>query len=691
MTSRNAETTTDPWWLWPVRNGIGGLAGLFVLTSVAYGLGALVAFMLVEASDLQGVFFIPAGITVAFLLRLPRSVWWVVLVAAGVTELVIDLATGLPALASLGFAGANTAEPLVGALIVTRAVGYVDLARRRDLLWFTIGAVIVGPMVGAAFGAVADRYLGGDEFIATFWQWWLGDALGVILVSGAILAWGSSPDRRPVLSTWGGVLLLGSVVATALVVIVTDLPLVFTVLVGVVIAGALFGVRAVAMTSLAIALTVAVLLVLGPDNLIVGLEPSTALVLIKLQVGTFAMAGFLVAAESNERDLAAAAAVLAVADAQNQNREKERQRELAVQVQQGLLPDRLLEIDGIDLGARYDAADDMLVVGGDWYDTLDLRDGRVGLAVGDIVGHGLDAMTAMGRVRTAFAALALHDPEPADLLASVEQFARGPDGAEFVTVFYAMVDLPTGNVTYSSAGHPPALLVRLNGETVWLDQGRTGPLYVGSSEPRHQATVECSGGGTLVLFSDGLVERRGEEIEVGLQRLADLVPGLIELPAGEICDGLAKGLGVDVTRDDDVVILVAKLEAASEPIFSRRFPAQPDQLVKIRQAVREWSQQCDLPDELHDDLLILVGEASSNVVRHAYGDGHRGDVGVTVRLGDWNVEVEVRDWGEWTDSSAQSGPGLGLGIMRKLAPDLSHESLPGGTRVSFSLPMRRSD
>lgn len=697
MTSPTAEKTTGPafdaeapWWWWPLRNGARGLVGLFVLVAVCYGIGSKLAILLVEASDLQGVFFIPAGITVAFLLRIPGRAWWVILLAASLTEYVIDVTSDFPPMASLGFAAANTVEPLIGALIVTRAIGYVDLARRRDLFWFTLGAVVVGPLVGAVLGAGADRYLGGDELFATFWQWWLGDALGVILVGGAILAWGSSPDRRPLMSPWGFILILGSVTMTVLVLVTTDLPLVFTVLIGVIIAGALFGVRAVVMTSLTIATTVALILVGGSEGLIVGIEPATALVLIKLQVGTFAMTGLLVAAESNERDRAASAAVLAAAEAEGQGRERERQRELAVQVQRGLLPDRLLDIDGMDLGARYEAADDTFEVGGDWYDTLDLGDGRVGLAVGDIVGHGLKAMTAMGRLRTAFAALALHDPEPADLLSSVERFVQSPDGTDFVTVFYALVDVSAGTITYSSAGHPPALLVKNGGELTWLDQGNSGPLYSESLEMRHQVTIECPDGGTLVLYSDGLVERRGEPLEMGLDRLAALVSGPIQLTAAEICDRLASGLGVDESREDDVVILVANLAPDTTSDFAGRYPALPEELARVRAAVRMWSSRNRLPASVIDDVMILVGEACSNVVRHAYADEDQGDMEVTIAHRDGKLEFEIRDWGTWAPPSSESrGPGMGIGIMRKLTSDLEHASGATGTRVTFSLPLQR--
>lgn len=203
-TTESLNTNGGSIWAWP--GALGGMAALFLIVILAYALGSRLAILLAEASGLDGVFFIPAGITLAFLLRLPRGAWWVVLAGAGLTELVMDLASGWSVSQALGFAAANVVEPLVGATIVMLAVGRLDLARRRHVLWFTLGAVLTGPAIGALIGAAADRLFGADDFLPTFLQWWLGDALGVVVSGSAILVWGSSRDRRSVFSPVGGML-----------------------------------------------------------------------------------------------------------------------------------------------------------------------------------------------------------------------------------------------------------------------------------------------------------------------------------------------------------------------------------------------------------------------------------------------------------------------------------------------------
>lgn len=674
-------------WTWPDRSPAGG-ALLFLTVVVGYGLGSWLALLFIEASALQSVFFIPAGITVAFLLRLPRRLWWVVLWAAAITEVVMDLAGGFSLGESLGYAIANTAEPLLGASIVTAACGSLDLARSRHLMWFSFGAVLVGPAFGASLGATADRVFAGDAFITTFGQWWLGDALGVVLVGGAILAWGSSPDRRPLLSLGGLGLVAGSMALTVAIVRLTDLPLIFSVLIGVAVAGVVFGVRAVAVTSLAVALTIAVMVATDPGVLILGMTPLSALVLIKLQIGIFTLAGLLIAAESHERELATRQAAERALERRSAEREQQRHRELALQVQRGLLPDRLVEHPDLEIAARYEAASDLLEVGGDWYDTIPLGDGRIGLVVGDVVGHGTEAMTSMGRIRTALAALAMRADDPGSLLGEVDDFVRGPDGTMYATVFYAIVDTERNSIHYASAGHPPGLMVRPSGETTWLDQGLSGPLHAESDGPRSHSSIAFEPGATLVLYSDGLIERRGESLDVGLGRLERLVDESADRGVGAMCDELFDRLGVGYSRKDDVVILVARATMSRTLEYRERFAARPDELGLLRASVRSWAEAWHLEPTLIDDLLIAVSEAAANCVRHAYRDIENGSMEIRISHRNELLDVAVTDGGEWKGSLDNVGdPGLGGSIIRAVTEDFEIDTNASGTRVSFKLPI----
>lgn len=678
------EERSEATWTWPARSPRWGKLQLFGAVVLAYGIGAQLALFLVEVSGLQGVLFISSGVTVAFLLRLPRRVWWVVLVGAGVTEFLMDLAGGFSVSASVGFAIANVAEPLVGASIVAANCRDLDLTRRRHLIWFTLGAVLVGPGVGAALGAGADLLFAGDDFLATFGQWWLGDSLGVILVGGAILAWGSGPDRRSLLSLSGINLVVGSMALTAGIFAVTDLPLMFTVLIGVIVAGVLFGIRAVTVVALGVAVTIAMMVAVDPGPFIVGMDTTSALVLIQLQTALFTLAGLLVAAESHERELAMGLAARSSLEAEVHKRERIREQVLAKRLQRGLLPDRLVSRRGLDIAARYEAAGELFDVGGDWYDTIELDDSRIGLVVGDIVGHGIEAMTSMGRLRTALAALALHNNDPAGLLVELDEFVGGPDGTKYATVFYVIIDFETRIATYASAGHPPGLLLSPNGETQWLDQGQNEPL-TGSGGAHRKASVGFESGSTLLLYSDGLIERRGESLTAGMDRLESLSSQMIERPAAAMCEDLFARLRSGADQLDDTVVLVARFVDESE--YYGVFPAVPEELRKMRASVSSWATANDIPDRVTDDLLLAVGEATSNTVKHAYRDSPQGFVTIQIGMVDGYLAVKVEDTGRWRKPRAVAdSPGLGTSIMQAITEHFDVTESPGGTQVTFRIP-----
>lgn len=675
-------------WRWVDEPGRWRRTSLFLTVVAAYGVGASLALFLMEAFGLQGVFFIPAGITVAFLLRLPRRLWWIILLGAGISEFGVHVANGLTPVQAFGFTTARLVEPVVGASIVKFTCGAVDLARRRHVLWYTLGAVLIGPASGAVLGAGLSRLLLGDDFLMVFVQWWLGDAFGVILVGSAILALGSSPDRRSLFSFGGAGLIAGSIVLTVGVFNLSDLPLIFSVLVGVVLAGALFGVRAVAATSLTVALATAFLMTLDPADSIVGLTRATAFVLIQLQVGVYTLSGLLVAAESHERELATRRAARAGLEADEADRDRRRVHDLSVHIQKGLLPTRLLQPPGVQIAARYEAANEAFEVGGDWYDAIELGDGRIGLVVGDIVGHGIEAMTSMGRLRAAFAALAIHHDDPAALLAEVDGLVGGPDGAGYATVFYAIFDTARGAIEYSSAGHPPGLLLSPSGQTTWLDQGQSEPLFGQPSIPRRRGSALLEPGGILVLYSDGLIERRGESLDIGLARLERLVAEIAERGPEGICDELFSRFGIDTSRADDAIVLVVKPELDHHEVYRQTFPARAEELSQIRSSIRAWAMSRDLPPATRDDLLITIGEATANSVRHAYDNSQPGDVEITITPVGGSLEVAVKDRGTWQAPSDPSRyPGLGRLIIRSLTQGYQTQSNESGTEVTFRLPV----
>jgi hypothetical protein len=206
------------------------------------------------------------------------------------------------------------------------------------------------------------------------------------------------------------------------------------------------------------------------------------------------------------------------------------------------------------VAARYVAAVGGLSVGGDWYDLVELDDHRRGLIVGDCVGHGLDAATAMGQLRSAARAMLLNRRDPASVLEGLDLFAGSVDGASCATVVCAVIDRETGTVTYSRAGHPPPLVAGPSGRQ-WLDGGLGLPLDVrpGAQRTNHTATIGPDD--VVVLYSDGLVERRGEPLDMGLERLAASVEAGLDSTVADMADRILLDLLPDGSQDDVVVVV----------------------------------------------------------------------------------------------------------------------------------------
>lgn len=209
------------------------------------------------------------------------------------------------------------------------------------------------------------------------------------------------------------------------------------------------------------------------------------------------------------------------------------------------------------VAARYVPAAGNLAVGGDWYDVIDLGATHRGVVVGDCVGHGLDAATVMGQLRSAARAMLLEGRDPAATLEGLDAFAGTLPGAEFATVVCAVFDRQSDVVTYARAGHPPPLVVSDDG-VVWLDGAGGVPLMANRARPRVNASYTCRPGDRIVLYTDGFVERRGEVLDVGFDRLVDAIAHLRDLPVQQLADGLLHRL-LPEPSDDDVVLVVKQL------------------------------------------------------------------------------------------------------------------------------------
>jgi hypothetical protein len=214
--------------------------------------------------------------------------------------------------------------------------------------------------------------------------------------------------------------------------------------------------------------------------------------------------------------------------------------------------------------ARYLPAVGDLAVGGDWYDLVELGPGRRALVVGDCVGHGLDAAARMGQLRAATRALLLEDRSPAAVLAGLDRFARTLPGAECTTVFCAVVDEVDHTLTYATAGHLPPVLRRAGGGAELLDGTRGAALAVGGSD-RPEGVERLSDGDLLVVYTDGLIERRHESLLIGLQRLTAVVAAQPDgARTASVADDLLRQLAPH-GADDDVALVVYRAGLADDP------------------------------------------------------------------------------------------------------------------------------
>ncbi|WP_433787664.1 SpoIIE family protein phosphatase [Actinomycetospora sp. CA-101289] len=362
------------------------------------------------------------------------------------------------------------------------------------------------------------------------------------------------------------------------------------------------------------------------------------------------------------------------------------EHQIADTLQRSLLPQALPDIDRLGLAVRYLPGATGTQAGGDWYDVVQLDDQRVAVAVGDVVGQGTAAAAVMGQLRTALSGYLLAGHGPAAALGLLDGLTARIPGARASTAMCLVLDPHRGELRWARAGHLPALLVAADGSPVrYLDDpAGHGPLLGLPPDRRGhgEAVAQLEPGATLLLYTDGLVERRGESLDEGLARLADAVERHREDGPEPLATMLLDELG---SRTDDVALVVARLLPAP---LELHLPARPESLGAMRRRVAAWARTSALPDVALDDLQLALGESATNAVEHAYRDDEDGVVDVRVaRCDDGTVEVVVRDHGTWRPVPADPGyRGRGLTLVRELTDETEVISQPdGGTRVRFLL------
>jgi serine phosphatase RsbU (regulator of sigma subunit) len=227
----------------------------------------------------------------------------------------------------------------------------------------------------------------------------------------------------------------------------------------------------------------------------------------------------------------------------------------AALLHEALLPSSPPPLCGVEVACRYLPAAGETTVGGDWYDVMTLAADDLAVVVGDVVGHGATAAAVMGRLRSALAALLLAGQSPAQSLESLDRYTHLVDGALLSTAVCLRLDPRSGSITYSSAGHPPPLLIT-EGGTAYLREAHAPALGINASNRRTVATSVAPAGATLLVYTDGLVERRGgATIDEGLARLATAAAQVRPAPLPALVDGVLDRMLDGHRPTDDVAVV----------------------------------------------------------------------------------------------------------------------------------------
>ncbi|MEU3226116.1 SpoIIE family protein phosphatase [Streptomyces sp. NPDC006976] len=361
-----------------------------------------------------------------------------------------------------------------------------------------------------------------------------------------------------------------------------------------------------------------------------------------------------------------------------------RHRETAVTLQRSLLPQELEQPDDLRIAATYQPGGTDAAVGGDWYDVITLGAGRTALVIGDVMGRGVRAAAVMGQLRTAVRAYARLDLPPHEVLQLLDGLAAEIDASQIATCAYAVHDPNEGLLVYASAGHLP-ILVRDEEGTVHRAEDPIGPPLGTGGWIHTSGTIPLPPGSTAVLYTDGLVERRSEDIDEGVAALERALSGAKGAPQ-VVCDRLIRSLNVTAEHDDDVAVLVVQHPARTGPAAELFHNASLDLLGGIEAAPRARAFATGVltswrfPVELCDLGVLAAGELVANSLQHGTPPMRLG-----LRRTDRRLIIEVTDGDDHLPRRRRADPadeaGRGISIVASIATSWGSRRTPDGGKA----------
>jgi serine phosphatase RsbU (regulator of sigma subunit)/anti-sigma regulatory factor (Ser/Thr protein kinase) len=357
------------------------------------------------------------------------------------------------------------------------------------------------------------------------------------------------------------------------------------------------------------------------------------------------------------------------------------QRAVTAIMQRSLLPDALPEIPGMRFSAKYLPAGSGVKIGGDWYDVFQLANGHLAFVIGDVVGRGVLAASVMAEIRTALRAYMVQGHKLTEVVSMLNELLVSMGRRRGATLLLLKLDPQAEELEAVAAGHLPPLLIDPDGRARLLEEKHGLPVGVRTGHDYEASHHPFPTGSRLLLYTDGLIERRNESIDAGLQRLTAAAQAAGQRADSPLADGVYRALLDETPLEDDVALLAIE-SVPLDNSLEMTLAARPSVLGGLRKTLGRWLEAAGANEEELFDIALSTSEAAANAIEHAYG-AREATFTIRCERDGRRVTTIVRDKGRWRTTRPPGG-GRGLEIMRSLLDSVEVSSDGDGTVVTMT-------